>query len=106
MSTNVPAAVLILTAFMSAGPALADDNGTADQQRDCSNDAMIDGNRYIFAPDRDAKIGLCLWHHRTLISQACQAQLRAAREVTTGCRLRRRALTSRPSVSSYLEDHP
>jgi hypothetical protein len=69
-----------LAAFVSACPAGAADNGTAEQQRDCVNDAMTWCSQFIFAPDRNTKIGDCLWQHRTQISRACYARLRPPRK--------------------------
>ena len=63
----------------SAGSVVADDRGTAQQQRDCTNDAMTYCSQYIFVSDRNAKIGACLWQHRGQISKACQSQLRPPR---------------------------
>lgn len=69
-------ATLAVFALASAGPADADDRGTPEQQRDCMNDAMTFCSQHIFAPDRNDKIGLCLWQHRTQISRACFVHLR------------------------------
>jgi hypothetical protein len=60
---------------VSAGPALADDNGTPVQQGDCMGDALAWCGQYIFAPDRNLKIGDCLWEHRAQISGACRLHL-------------------------------
>jgi hypothetical protein len=61
----------------SASPALADDDdGTPEEQRDCRNDAMTYCGQYIFAQDRNAKIGACLWQHRTQISRECRSHVR------------------------------
>jgi hypothetical protein len=59
----------------SAVPALADE-GTAEQQRDCVIDVITWCGEHIFAPDRDKKIGDCLWERRTQISSACRSHLR------------------------------
>lgn len=66
-----------LVTFASA--AVADDRGTPQQQRDCTTDAMTYCSEYIFAPDRNAKIGACLWQHRGQVSKACQSELRPRR---------------------------
>lgn len=72
---------LLVTAAVAVGAptvqALAEDNGTADEQRDCINDAMSFCSMYIFAPDRNERIGMCLWQHRYQISRACYGHLRA-----------------------------
>jgi hypothetical protein len=79
MNARTLAAALGLAAFASACPAWAEDSGTADQQRDCMNDAMTYCSQYIFAPDRNARIGACLWQYRAQISRACYAHLRPLR---------------------------
>jgi hypothetical protein len=72
--------VLVLAASASPGPVLAqvhaDDNGTPEQQRDCTGDAMVHCGPFLFAPDRNVQIGNCLWLHRTEISKECRAHLR------------------------------
>jgi hypothetical protein len=70
------AVALGLATFASAGSARADNNGTAEQQRDCMNDAMTYCSEHVFAPDRNEKIGACLWQHRAQISRACYVHLR------------------------------
>jgi hypothetical protein len=70
------AVALGLATFASAGSARADSNGTAEQQRDCMNDAMTYCSEHVFAPDRNEKIGTCLWQHRAQISRACYVHLR------------------------------
>jgi hypothetical protein len=70
------AVALALTAFALAGPGRAGENGTAEQQRDCTGDAMTYCSQYIFALDRNARIGACLWQNRAQISRACFAHLR------------------------------
>ena len=65
------AAALLLAA---SSPAVAD--GRADQEQDCINDALTWCGQHVFAPDRDLKIGDCLWEHRTQISRACRSHLR------------------------------
>ncbi len=70
------AVALLLAASASAGSALAEDNGTAEEQRDCTGDAMTYCGQYIFAPDRNTRIGNCLWAYRAHISAACRAHLR------------------------------
>jgi hypothetical protein len=80
MDAKALLAALAFFAFASAEPADADHKGgTPEQQRDCMSDAMAFCSQHIFAPDRDDKIGLCLWQHRTQISRACFAHLRAPR---------------------------
>jgi len=66
-----------VAAWAPAGQAVADDNGTSEEQRDCMNDAMMFCSQHIFAPDRNERIGLCLWQHRLQISRACYGHLRA-----------------------------
>ena len=78
MNARMLAVALMLAASASAGPARAD-NGTAEQQRDCMNDAMTYCSQYIFAADRNARIGACLWQNRAQISRACFAHLRPLR---------------------------
>jgi hypothetical protein len=72
--------VLVLAASVSPGPtlapALADENGTPEQQRDCTGDVMVHCGQFIFAPDRNVQIGGCLWQHRAEISKECRAHLR------------------------------
>jgi hypothetical protein len=80
MNARMLAAALGLAAFLSACPARADDNGTAEQQRDCMNDAMTWCSQYIFAPDRNTRIGGCLWQRRAQISRACYAHLHPPRK--------------------------
>ncbi len=65
------AAVLLLAA---SAPAIADER--ADQERDCIGDALTWCGQHVFAPDRDLKIGDCLWERRTQISRACRSHLR------------------------------
>jgi hypothetical protein len=79
MNARMLAVALVLAAFASAGPARAGDDGTAEQQRDCMNDAMTYCSQYIFAPDRNTRIGTCLWQYRAQISRACYAHLRPTR---------------------------
>jgi hypothetical protein len=79
MKAKILVVALGLVTVASAGSAVADDRGTAQQQRDCTNDAMTYCSQYIFASDRNAKIGACLWQHRGQISKACQSQLRPPR---------------------------
>jgi hypothetical protein len=67
---------LVLAASAAARPALADDNGTPEEQRDCTGDAMIHCGPFLFAPDRNVQIGNCLWLHRAEISKECRAHLR------------------------------
>jgi hypothetical protein len=75
------AVTLCLVAFGSAGPALADDDdGTPEEQRDCRHDAMTYCSQYIFAPDRNKKIGDCLWQRRAQISRECRSHLRPPRK--------------------------
>jgi hypothetical protein len=74
MRANGLAVVSFLIACASSGPAVADD--IAAQQRDCMIDALTWCSQWIFAPDRDLKIGDCLWQHRAQISRACYAHLR------------------------------
>jgi hypothetical protein len=76
MNAKMVAAVSAISALVLAGPAPAEDRGTPEQERDCMQDAMTYCGEHIFAPDRNAKIGLCLWQHRTQISRACFAHLR------------------------------
>jgi hypothetical protein len=38
-------------------------------------DALAWCGQYIFAPDRNLKIGDCLWEHRAQISGACRSHL-------------------------------
>jgi hypothetical protein len=77
MKAMMLAVTLGLAAFASAGPALADDDdGTPEQQRDCRNDAMTHCGQFIFAPDRNAKIGACLWQRRAQVSRECRSHLR------------------------------
>jgi hypothetical protein len=71
--------LMVTLALAAAGAAHADDRGSADQQRDCMNDAMTFCSQHIFAPDRNDKIGLCLWQHRSQISRACLSHLRPPR---------------------------
>jgi hypothetical protein len=68
--------VTLALACAPAGAAHADDRGSPEQQRDCMNDAMTFCSQHILAPDRNDKIGLCLWQHRMQISRACFAHLR------------------------------
>jgi hypothetical protein len=65
MKVMTPAVALVLAVSVSAGPAFANDNGTAEQQGDCMGDALAWCGQYIFAPDRNLKIGDCLWERRT-----------------------------------------
>jgi hypothetical protein len=76
MNRRTLAVALALAAFASGGPARAGDNGTAEQQRDCTSDAMTHCSQYIFAADRNARIGACLWQNRAQVSRACYAHLR------------------------------
>jgi hypothetical protein len=76
MKVRIFAVALGVAAFAAAGSASADDNGTAEQKRDCMNDAMTHCGQYVFAPDRNEKIGACLWQNRAQISKACYAHLR------------------------------
>lgn len=80
MKTRLLAVALGLVTVASAGPALAEGNGTPEQRRDCTNDAMTYCSQHIFAPDRDARIGDCLWQHRMQISRECRAHLRPLRK--------------------------
>src|SRR5258708_10230859 len=75
MKAMTPAVALVLAVSVSAGPALADDNGTAGQQGDCMGDALAWGGHYIFRPDRNLQIGDCLWEHPAQISGACRSHL-------------------------------
>jgi hypothetical protein len=77
MKTKMLLVAFVLVTSASAGRAFADDNGTAEQQRDCMSDALTYCIQYIFAPDRDAQIGGCLWQHRAQISKACYSHLRS-----------------------------
>jgi hypothetical protein len=79
MKAEILSVILGIAMFALASSALADDRGTAQQQRDCMDDAMTHCSQYIFAPDRDAKIAACLWLHRAQISKACQSHLRPQR---------------------------
>jgi hypothetical protein len=79
MNARMLAVALMLAAFASAGPARAGASGTAEQQRDCTSDAMTWCSQYIFAADRNARIGACLWQNRAQISKACYAHLRLGR---------------------------
>jgi hypothetical protein len=80
MKARIIAVALGLAAFATTGSAAADDRGTAEQQRDCMNDAMTFCSEHVFAPDRNEKIGACLWQHRAQISRACNAHLRPPRK--------------------------
>jgi hypothetical protein len=75
MKATMLAAALLLAASASVEPALGDQD-RAEQERDCTNDALTWCSQYIFAPDRDEQIGYCLWEHRTQISRACRSHLR------------------------------
>jgi hypothetical protein len=77
MKAKTLTVALALAALASAGPALADDNGTAEEQRDCRRDAMTHCSQHIFAPDRNARIAACLWQRRAQISKVCASHLRA-----------------------------
>jgi len=68
---------MAVAACAPANQAVADENGTTEEQRDCINDAMTFCSQHIFAPDRNERIGLCLWQHRYQISRACYGHLRA-----------------------------
>jgi hypothetical protein len=76
MTAKMLAIALVLAASASARPALADDAGTAEQQRDCMGDALTYCGQYIFAPDRNVQIGDCLWRYRAQISRECRSHLR------------------------------
>jgi hypothetical protein len=76
MNARMLAIALVLAAFASAGPTRAGGDGTAEQQRDCTSDAITYCSQYIFASDRNTRIGACLWQNRAQISRACYAHLR------------------------------
>lgn len=80
MNFRMLAVGLGLAALVSASAVRADENGTAEQQRDCMNDAMTWCSQYIFVPDRNTRIGNCLWQRRAQISRACYAHLRPPRK--------------------------
>lgn len=83
------AVALVLAA--SARMVLADDNGTVEQQQDCMGDALVWCGQWVFAPDRNLKIGDCLWEHRVQISGACRSHLRPPKKpVPTGERRQQR----------------
>jgi hypothetical protein len=54
-SQNTKAMMFAATSVLpaSAGSALADDKGTAEQQQDCMGDALAWCGEYVFAPDRN-----------------------------------------------------
>ncbi len=79
MKTRMLAGALAAAALSWPGPAPADDRGTFEQQRDCTNDAMTFCSQYIFVRDRNARIAACLWENRTRISLACRSHLHAPR---------------------------
>jgi hypothetical protein len=81
-ATRMAAVALVLAASASAGPGRADDNGTAEQQQDCIGDALVWCGHHIFAPDRNLKIGDCLWEQRAQISVACRSHLRPPKKPT------------------------
>lgn len=77
-------AAAAVAAFAPEGRAVADENGSFEEQRDCMNDAMMFCSQHIFAPDRNERIGFCLWQHRYQISRACSTHLRTpARRMQT-----------------------
>lgn len=86
MNARMLAVASGLAAFASTGPALADNptqDQHQDQQRDCMGDAMTYCSQHIFAPDRDAKIGYCLWQYRASISRECRSHLRPRKTMTS-----------------------
>jgi hypothetical protein len=77
---------LALTGLSFPGPALAgpalvgsahpvNNDGTPEEQQDCQSDALTYCSEYIFASDRNVKIGNCLMLHRTQISKECRSHL-------------------------------
>jgi hypothetical protein len=78
MKAGMLAVALGLAVFGASGPMLAADNddGTPEQQRDCRGDAMTYCGQFIFAPDRNARIGECLWQRRAQVSRECRSHLR------------------------------
>lgn len=89
MNARMLAVASGLAAFASAG-AFADNltqdphqDHHQDQQRDCMGDAMTYCSQHIFAPDRDAKIGYCLWQYRASISRECRSHLRPRKTMTS-----------------------
>ena len=78
MKALLIAGALALTVFGAGVPAFAQEkSGTADEQRDCTNDALNYCGQYIWLPpkQRDPLIGACLWKNRNHISPACRSHL-------------------------------
>jgi hypothetical protein len=73
MQIRMVVAALVVAGAACTISARADER--ADQQRDCTGDAMNFCSQFIFAPDRDLRIGSCLWEHRAQISPACRTHL-------------------------------